>query len=156
MADAAGEQAGDEPARDGHEGGRSAAEPRSVAEPRTAAEPRILADSGVLAAAVGEPDERGAVWRLDEAERHLDANVIALPPGERIDEHVGPDEDVLLHVIAGAGTLRSGDVELALAPGAVVWLPRRARREITAAAEGLRYLSVHRRKPGLQVGRRGA
>jgi quercetin dioxygenase-like cupin family protein len=115
--------------------------------------PRIVADSAALAAAVGDPDERGAVWRLEADERHLDANVIALPPGERIEEHAGGAEDVLLHVIAGSGTLRSADEELALATGAVVWLPRRSRREITAGAEGLRYLSVHRRKPGLQVGR---
>lgn len=145
MADATGGQAG--PAHDSD--GASGDGARSGD-----ARPRILADSGILAAAVREPDERGAVWRLEEAERHLDANVIALPPGERIDEHVGPDEDVLLHVIAGSGTLRSGDDPLALAAGAIVWLPRRAPREITAGAAGLRYLSVHRRKPGLQVGRR--
>ncbi len=121
-----------------------------------AARPRILASATALAAAVGDPLERGAVWRLEEAERHLDANVIALPPGDRIDAHVGPDEDVLLHVIAGAGVLRSGEDELALVAGAIVWLPRRSRREVTAGPDGLRYLSVHRRKPGLQVGRRRA
>ncbi|MET4098511.1 quercetin dioxygenase-like cupin family protein [Agrococcus sp. UYP10] len=120
-----------------------------------AARPRILADTVVLAAAATDPVERGAVWRLGEPERHLDANVIALPPGERIDEHVGPEEDVLLHVLAGSGTLRSGTEVLALAVGGIVWLPRRSRREITASAEGLRYLSVHRRKPGLRIGGRG-
>lgn len=134
----------------------AAAAPAPAAPPPGAARPRILADAHALADAVGDPQERGAVWRLAEAERHLDANVIALPPGERIDAHVGPDEDVLLHVIAGAGTLRSGDDELTLGAGAIVWLPRRSHREVTAGPDGLRYLSVHRRKPGLQVGRRGA
>lgn len=138
MTDAASGEAGTAPESDG------------------AAPPRILADSTALARAVGDPKERGAVWRLEEAERHLDANVIALPAGERIDEHVGPEEDVLLHVIAGFGTLRSGDDELALTAGAVVWLPRRSHRAVTAGPDGLRYLSVHRRKPGLQVGRRGS
>lgn len=118
----------------------------------SASRPRILADSRALAGA--EPEARGAVWRLDETQRHLDANVIALPPGGRIDEHVGPAEDVLLHVVAGSGTLRSGDAELELATGAILWLPRRSRREVTAGSDGLRYLSVHRRKPGLQIGRR--
>lgn len=137
-------------------GGQAAAAPERGEGRRSGAEPRILADSGALASAVSESGERGAVWRLEEAERHLDANVIALPPGERIDAHVGPDEDVLLHVIAGSGALRSDATELVLSAGAIVWLPRRARREITAGADGLRYLSVHRRKPGLQVGRRGS
>ena len=50
--------------------------------------------------------------------------------------HAGPEEDVLLHVIAGSGALRSGEGEL------------------IAGADGLRYLSVHRRKPGLREGRR--
>ncbi|MGM1028940.1 MAG: cupin domain-containing protein [Actinomycetota bacterium] len=147
MADATGGHARAVPERGGGGDGEAS---------RSWAAPRILADSGPLAAAVGAPGERGAVWRLEEAERHLDANVIALPPGERIDEHVGPDEDVLLHVMAGSGALRSDATELALSAGSIVWLPRRSRREITAGADGLRYLSVHRRKPGLQVGRRGS
>ncbi|MGC5077470.1 cupin domain-containing protein [Agrococcus sp. DT81.2] len=139
--------------RAGTAGDEAAGDARGASGERPA-RPRILADTGALGAAVGTPDERGAVWRLDDAERHLDANVIALPPGERIDDHVGPEEDVLLHVIAGSGALRSGDEELPLTVGTIVWLPRRSRREITAGADGLRYLSVHRRKPGLRVGRR--
>lgn len=140
----------------GHEGAAhgDATGPATGAGGEQPARPRILADTAGLASAAAAPDERGAVWRLDERERHLDANVIALPPGERIDEHVGPDEDVLLHVIAGSGTLRSGDDELELRVGAIVWLPRRSLRQFTAGGDGLRYLSVHRRKPGLRVGHR--
>ncbi|SDS17765.1 cupin domain-containing protein [Agrococcus carbonis] len=119
--------------------------------------PRIVADTGLLAAAAADADradERGAVWRLAEAERHLDANVIAVPAGASIDRHVGPDEDVLWHVVSGSGTLSTDEGDVALAPGAVVWLPRRSRRAVTAGEAGLRYLTVHRRKPGLQIGER--
>lgn len=116
--------------------------------------PRILADTSALAASTAAADERGAVWRLAEPTRHLDANVIAVPPGASIDAHVGPDEDVLWHVVAGGGTLATDDGDLVLAPGAVVWLPRRSQRAVTAGPEGLRYLSVHRRKSGLQIGSR--
>ena len=115
--------------------------------------PRILASTGDLGAAV-RPDARGAIWRLEEAERHLDANVIALPPGERIDAHAGPDEDVLWHVLAGDGTLTTDGGDVALTPGAIVWLPRRSRRAVAAGEHGLRYFSVHRRKSGLQIGSR--
>lgn len=116
--------------------------------------PRILVHTGELTASAGDPDERGAVWRLAEPTRHLDANVIALPPGGSIDAHLGPDEDVLWHVLAGSGTLSTGDGEVELEPGAIVWLPRRTMRAVTAGDDGLRYFSVHRRKSGLQIGRR--
>lgn len=116
--------------------------------------PRILADTSALAQGAAAPDERGAVWRLTEPTRHLDANVIAVPPGASIDLHVGPEEDVLWHVVAGSGTLATEAGEVSLSPGAVVWLPRRSSRAVTAGADGLRYLSVHRRKSGLQIGRR--
>lgn len=120
--------------------------------------PRILTDTSALASAgasgaSGASDASGAVWRLVEPVRHLDANVIALPAGDAIAAHDGPDEDVLWHVIAGSGTLSTADGEVALAPGAVVWLPRGSRRAVRAGSEGLRYLSVHRRKGGLRIGR---
>jgi quercetin dioxygenase-like cupin family protein len=115
--------------------------------------PKIVADTGALAGRESA-DERGAVWRLAETERHLDANVIAVPAGASIDPHVGPDEDVLWHVVSGSGTLATDEGVVALAPGAVVWLPRRSRRAVTAGEAGLRYLTVHRRKPGLQIGER--
>lgn len=114
--------------------------------------PRILASTADLGAAAA-PGSRGAIWRLEEQERHLDANVIALPPGERIDAHASPEEDVLWHVLAGSGTLATDGAELELLPGAIVWLPRRSMRAVTPGPDGLRYLSVHRRKPGLQIGR---
>ena len=119
-----------------------------------AALPRVLTDTGALAASAGAPDERGAVWRLTEPTRHLDANVIALPPGGTIDAHAGPDEDVLWHVLAGDGTLATDGGDVALTPGAIVWLPRRSRRAVAAGEHGLRYFSVHRRKSGLQIGSR--
>jgi quercetin dioxygenase-like cupin family protein len=114
--------------------------------------PRVLADAAALAARTGAADERGAVWRLAEPERHLDANVIALPPQGRIEQHAGPAEDVLWHVLAGRGTLETDTGAIELREGALVWLPRGSRRAVAAGDEGLRYLSVHRRKGGLSIG----
>lgn len=113
--------------------------------------PRIVGDSG----AAGElaPGRGGSAWRLEPADRGLDANVIVLPPGDAIAEHEGPDLDVLIHVLAGSGALGTEGGEIPLAPGALVWLPPRSRRRVEAGAEGLRYFSVHRRKQGLSIGR---
>jgi quercetin dioxygenase-like cupin family protein len=109
----------------------------------------VLANTRVFAADTGEPGTSGAVWKLTETERDLDANVIALPPGGVIDAHTGPDLDVLIHVLAGSGRLTSGDDTLELAPGALVWLPRRSPRQFTAGPDGVRYLTVHQRRQAL-------
>lgn len=115
--------------------------------------PRIVGDTSALA----ETDRGGSVWQLSPAARDLDANVIALPAGDEIAAHDGPDLDVLIHVLSGSGTLETEGDDIALTPGAMVWMPRRARRRIVAGAEGLRYFSVHQRKPmlGLQPTVRG-
>jgi quercetin dioxygenase-like cupin family protein len=124
-----------------------------MAETNGAGLPRVLADTSQLAHA-HDAAGSGAVFRLTMDPRDLDANVIALPPGGTIEEHVGPDLDVLLHVASGAGVLATDGGDVPLAPGAVVWLPRRSRRAFSAGPEGLMYLSVHVRKPGLGLSQR--
>ncbi len=96
----------------------------------------------------------GAVWRLTPADRSLDANIIRLPPGDEIARHDGPELDVLIHVLEGSGTLVTETGEIPLTPGALVWLPPRSSRRFVAGADGLRYFSVHGRKPGLSIGAR--
>lgn len=112
--------------------------------------PRVVVDSR-QAGTSGGSDVVGAAWRLTPTERELDANIIALPPGGAIEEHVGADLDVLLHVVDGTGTLRTEGEDVLLRAGAVVYLPRRARRAVLAGSHGLRYLSVHRRKETLPL-----
>ncbi|GGR76989.1 MULTISPECIES: hypothetical protein [Streptomyces] len=115
------------------------------------AAPRVLARiAGLLAAAA--PEERGALWQLAEPGRELDANLVRLPPGADVGEHQEDVLDVLLVVLAGAGSVRAGDGQvLDLAAGAVLWLPRTSRRALTAGPDGLTYLTVHRRRPGLAI-----
>jgi quercetin dioxygenase-like cupin family protein len=110
--------------------------------------PRVLVNTGP-AADLGGPDAAGAVWALRVRDRDLDANVIAIPPGGVIDAHAGPDLDVLIHVLRGSGSLTTEAGSLDLEPGALAWLPRRSRREFTAGPDGLRYLTVHRRRQAL-------
>ncbi|HWY01930.1 MAG TPA: DUF2249 domain-containing protein [Mycobacterium sp.] len=112
--------------------------------------PRILANTTDLTAgADAEPDATGAVWRLQARERDLDSNVIALPAGGGIDSHAGPDLDVLIHVLSGSGRLRTETGTIDLSPGALLWLPRRSRRQFAAGPDGLRYLTVHQRRQAL-------
>jgi uncharacterized protein (DUF2249 family)/quercetin dioxygenase-like cupin family protein len=116
--------------------------------------PRLVGDIHALtnADAAGASDSAGAVWKLDVARRQLDANVIQLRPGGRIEAHTGPELDVLVHVLGGSGQLSTAEATVELVDGALVWLPRRSRRAITAGADGSCYLSVHSRRPALSIG----
>jgi len=110
--------------------------------------PRVLVDTHALNSEV-DTDAAGAVWRLEPANRQLDANVIRIPAGGRIEAHAGPDLDVLLHVLTGSGKIVTVTDPIPVRPGAVVWLPRRSQRAILAGPDGLTYFSVHQRRPGL-------
>lgn len=111
--------------------------------------PRILADAHAVAAGPHDPDMAGAVWKLQMSRRDLDSNIIHLQPSATIEAHAGPDLDVMLLVLSGAGELETELDVLTLRPGALVWLPRRSRRRFTAGANGLTYLTVHQRRQSL-------
>lgn len=110
-----------------------------------AEKPRIVGDAFTASGAAG------SVWKLDPAERGLDANVIVLPAGDEIRSHVGPELDVLIVVLTGSGMLETETDAVPLVPGGIVWLPARSRRRFVAGDDGLRYFSVHQRKIGLGI-----
>lgn len=111
--------------------------------------PRVLCDT--TAVEQGSADAAGAVWKLGVRDRDLDSNVIHLPAAGSIGAHAGPDLDVLIHVLGGAGWLGTERGTVELSAGMLVWLPRRSRREFTAGADGLRYLTVHQRRRELAL-----
>lgn len=115
--------------------------------PQGAGSPAEVDGGGVDGPGVG-----GAVWTLQPAARQLDANVIHLGPLGTIQRHTGPDLDVLLHIVDGSGEIATARGTVGLAPGDLVWLPRRSERAIIAGEDGLSYLSVHTRRPALTVG----
>jgi quercetin dioxygenase-like cupin family protein len=108
-----------------------------------------LCDVQALAALQDAP--AGALWRLAESGRQLDANVVHLPAGGRVGTHAEPDLDVLLLVVAGDGTMDTVEGPMALAGGALCWLPHGSTRSVSAGAGGLTYVTVHRRRPGMQI-----
>lgn len=114
--------------------------------------PVMLCDTQALAAVLPAP--AGALWKMAESGRQLDANLIHLPPRQRVDTHTEPDLDVLLLVVTGSGTLDGADGPHRLTVGTLLWLPRGCSRSLAADQDGLSYLTVHQRRPGMQIRRR--
>jgi len=98
-----------------------------------------------LLAAEGE----GPLWGL--ASSDLNATLLRWGPGEGVAEHVNDELDVLIVVLAGSGVVRVDGSAVAVAAGQALLVPLGSRRSIAAGADGLRYLSVHRRRAGLQI-----
>lgn len=106
-----------------------------------------LADLAGLLPLAGD----GVHWTL-ESSRDLNANLVHLDPGHEIGEHVNDAVDVLVVVLVGRGVVDVDGAGHDVAAGAVAHVPRGARRTIRAADEGMTYLTVHRRRGGLDIG----
>lgn len=98
-----------------------------------------------------DPAAAGAVWRLAEPGRQVDANVVRILPERHIDPHTEPDLDVLLLVVAGEGTMITSEGECPLSEGSLVWLPHGSTRGLVGGERGMAYLTVHRRRPGMRI-----
>jgi quercetin dioxygenase-like cupin family protein len=108
-------------------------------------------DLASLAAAGNRP---GALWWLDGED--LQANLVWLGRGDRIQPHRNDEVDVLVVVVSGQGELTLDGRVHPLAPVALVHLPKGTVRAVVAVDGPLAYLSVHRRRQaGLQLGRQG-
>ncbi|GHF08544.1 hypothetical protein GCM10014715_75470 [Streptomyces spiralis] len=118
-------------------------------------EPRVLCDARPPADA--PPVPAGVPWKPAESGRQPDANLVRLAPGGRVAPHAEADLDVLLYVVSGGGVLGAGtgDEPRPLAEGATVRLPYGSTRSIGAGEDGLTHLTVHRRRPGMRIGRPG-
>lgn len=110
--------------------------------------PRIVADTNTLSQTVGSA---GSIWQLEPGARDLDANIIALQPHDEISMHIGAELDVLILVLEGSGELHTELPVIQLKQGSLVWLPRKSQRRFVAHSQGLRYFSVHQRKPALNI-----
>ena len=105
-----------------------------------------------LASLAADGNHPGALWRLDGED--LQANLVRLDQGDRIEPHRNDEVDVLVVVVLGRGELTLDGQVHPLAPMVVVHLPKATVRAVEAVDGPLAYLSVHRRRPaGLQVGR---
>lgn len=111
--------------------------------------PSIIGDTHAIVSDARDPAATGAVWKLQMRRRDLDSNIVRLQPETRIATHAGPDLDVLLIVLDGAGQLTTEIDTLDIQAGALAWLPRRSQRSFAAGPDGLTYLTIHQRRQAL-------
>ena len=85
------------------------------------------------------------------ASEDLNVTLLAWPAHEQTPEHVNAERDVLIVVVAGSGTIEIDGHSHALAAHQAVLVEKGRRRRIQASSDGIRYLSIHRARGGLQI-----
>jgi hypothetical protein len=93
----------------------------------------------------------GPVWGA--ASEDLNATPLAWGAGDGPTEHVNAERDVLIFVADGLATITVDGDERELAAGAALIIGKGRWQRITAGAGGVRYLSVHLRRPPLEIQR---
>lgn len=92
----------------------------------------------------------GPVW--GHASDDLNATLLAWEAGAGPPEHVNDERDVLVFVADGSATVTVDGEERELRRGEALIVEKGRRRSIAAGSHGVRYLSVHLRRPPLQIG----
>ena len=104
--------------------------------------------AAIASAAIGN----GVHWTLPEP-ADLNVNLVRLDPGESIAAHVNLELDVLFVVLEGNGWLEIDDREHGLSQHTLANVRAGSTRTVRAADDGLTYVTVHRRRGGLSLGR---
>jgi quercetin dioxygenase-like cupin family protein len=93
----------------------------------------------------------GPVWGAASAD--LNATLLEWPAGEGPPEHVNEERDVLYVVVAGSARLTVDGEPRELAAGEAAIVEKGARRALVAGPDGVRYLTAHTRRGGLELRR---
>jgi quercetin dioxygenase-like cupin family protein len=113
----------------------------------TSGTPQVI-DTRALA---GKAQGLGAQWSL-RGDRELEVNLVHIPAGESIADHVG-SVDVVVVGVAGQGTVTIGVVAYEMDAGLLIFVPSGSTRSLRAGSSGLTYLTIHRRRDkGLTMG----
>jgi mannose-6-phosphate isomerase-like protein (cupin superfamily) len=94
-------------------------------------------------------DGEGPVWGTATAD--LNATLLAWPADHHIDEHVNAERDVLVVVVDGAAVVVVDGHRHTVEAGQALLIEKGRARAIRVGADGVRYLSVHRRRGPLQI-----
>ena len=100
-----------------------------------------------IAAALRQASGDGPIWSVNSEQ--LNVNLIRLPTGDGVAEHVNTEVDVVLVIFEGSGEIAVDGASYPLGPGLALVLPRGARRAMRCIAGPLVYLTCHRRRAGL-------
>lgn len=92
---------------------------------------------------------RGPVWGVQSED--LNATLLVWSAGDGPPEHVNDERDVFIFIVDGTATITVDGQEHHLADGEGLIVGRDRRRRLTAGQAGVRYLSVHLRRPPLQI-----
>jgi len=95
----------------------------------------------------------GPVWGAASAD--LNATLLEWPAGQGPAEHVNEHLDVLYVVLAGSATLTLDGEPQELGAGEATIVEKGVRRALVAGPDGVRYLTAHRRRGGLELKRFG-
>jgi len=94
-------------------------------------------------------DGTGPVWGM--ASSDLNATLLVWPAGHELVEHTNAERDVLLIVLEGDGVAIVDEHQHALAAGTALLIHKGQSHSLRAGEQGVRYLSVHLRRAGLQI-----
>jgi quercetin dioxygenase-like cupin family protein len=100
-----------------------------------------------VAATLRQVAHHGPIWSVNSEQ--LNVNLVRLPTGDAVAEHVNREVDVLLVVFEGAGELIIAGEQYPLGPGRAVVIPIGVARAIQCTVGPLVYLLCHRRRAGL-------
>ena len=118
---------------------------RTAISPRFATKSFRIGTTELYGAAMAGP-----LWGLESEE--LNATLLEWGPGEGPpEETVNTERDVLIFVHEGLLKVFLDGVEQELPAGRAVVVEKGRRRRLVAGPEGVRYLTAHRRRGGLQI-----
>lgn len=95
----------------------------------------------------------GVAW-TEETGEDLNINLVRFAEGEGVGEHVNDEVDVLFLGVSGSGVLRVDGEEVPLHPDCLLLVPKGTSRSTRGASEDFAYLTVHRRRGPVRIGRR--
>jgi quercetin dioxygenase-like cupin family protein len=95
------------------------------------------------------PQGEGPLWGT--ATEDLNATLLAWPAGHEVAEHVNDERDVLIVVVAGSATVMVDGAAHEMAADQAIVIEKGRSRAIRAGGDGVRYVSVHRRRGPLQL-----
>ena len=118
--------------------------------------PRIMASAfraDLETVAASAAAQEGVVWTLGASE-DLNVNLVRFGVGQGVGEHVNDEVDVLFLGVSGSGVIEVDGQEHALSEGALIFVPRGARRSTWGVSEDFAYLTVHKKRGPLRISRR--